>query len=55
MFDEVMEHLDLYLEEPLTKDSFIQVIEKSVDEVVVNHNVGSSICLFPFSQTLPQF
>lgn len=36
VFDEVMEHLDLYLEEPLTKDSFIQVIEKSVDEVVVN-------------------
>ncbi|MFT4525622.1 MAG: AcrR family transcriptional regulator [Bacteroidia bacterium] len=36
VFDEVMEHLDLNLNEPLTKASFIQVIEKSVDEVVKN-------------------
>ncbi len=36
VFDEVMEHMDLNLNEPLTKASFIQVIEKSVDEVVKN-------------------
>jgi AcrR family transcriptional regulator len=36
VFDEVMDQLDLNLGEPLTKDSFIQVIEKSVDEVVKN-------------------
>jgi AcrR family transcriptional regulator len=36
VFDEVMEHMDLNLDEPLTKASFIQVIEKSVDEVVKN-------------------
>jgi AcrR family transcriptional regulator len=36
VFDEVMNQLDLNLGEPLTKDSFIQVIEKSVDEVVKN-------------------
>lgn len=36
VFDDVMEQLDLNLEEPLTKQSFIQVIEKSVDEVVNN-------------------
>ena len=36
VFDEVMEQLDLNLNEPLTKEKFIQVIEKSVDEVVKN-------------------
>jgi AcrR family transcriptional regulator len=36
VFDEVMDQLDLNLGEPLTKDSFIQLIEKSVDEVVKN-------------------
>jgi AcrR family transcriptional regulator len=36
VFDEVMDQLDLNLGEPLTKESFIQVIEKSVDEVVKN-------------------
>ncbi len=36
VFDEVMDQLDLDLGEPLTKDSFIQVIDKSVDEVVKN-------------------
>jgi len=36
VFDDVMEQLDLNLGEPLTKDSFIQIIEKSVDEVVKN-------------------
>ncbi|MDB4655368.1 TetR/AcrR family transcriptional regulator [Flavobacteriales bacterium] len=36
VFDEVMGQLDLNLGERLTKDSFIQVIEKSVDEVVKN-------------------
>jgi len=36
VFDEVMEHMNLNLDEPLTQDSFIQVIEKSVDEVVKN-------------------
>lgn len=36
VFDGVMEHLDLNLDEPLTRESFIQVIEKSVDEVVKN-------------------
>lgn len=36
VFDEVMDQLDLNLGEPLTKETFIQVIEKSVDEVVKN-------------------
>lgn len=36
VFDEVMDHMDLNLNEPLTKASFTQVIEKSVDEVVKN-------------------
>ncbi len=36
VFDDVMAQLDLNLNQPLTKDGFIQVIEKSVDEVVKN-------------------
>ncbi|MGB1318107.1 MAG: hypothetical protein ACPG5W_07860, partial [Flavobacteriales bacterium] len=36
VFDEVMEQLDLNLDKPLDRDGFIQVIEKSVDEVVKN-------------------
>ncbi|MFT4545952.1 MAG: AcrR family transcriptional regulator [Bacteroidia bacterium] len=36
VFDEVMGQLDLNLGEPLTKDRFIQVIDKSIDEVVKN-------------------
>lgn len=36
VFDEVMGQLDLNLGEPLIKETFIQVIEKSVDEVVKN-------------------
>jgi AcrR family transcriptional regulator len=36
VFDDVMEQLELNLDQPLTKDGFIQVIEKSVDEVVKN-------------------
>ncbi len=36
VFDEVMDQLDLDLGEPLTKETFIQVIDKSVDEVVKN-------------------
>jgi AcrR family transcriptional regulator len=36
VFDEVMDQLDLNLNEQLTKACFIQVIEKSVDEVVKN-------------------
>ena len=36
VFDEVMDQLNLNLGEPLTKDRFIQVIEKSIDEVVKN-------------------
>ncbi len=36
VFDEVMIQLDLNLDQPLNKDGFIKVIEKSVDEVVKN-------------------
>jgi AcrR family transcriptional regulator len=36
VFDEVMGQLDLNLGELLTKDRFIQVIDKSIDEVVKN-------------------
>jgi len=36
VFDEVMIQLDLNLDQPLDKDGFIKVIEKSVDEVVKN-------------------
>lgn len=36
VFADVMEQLDVNLGEPLTRDGFIQVIEKSVDEVVKN-------------------
>lgn len=36
VFDEVMDQMDLNLDQPLDKDGFIKVIEKSVDEVVKN-------------------
>lgn len=36
IFDEVMEHMDLTPNKPLTKERFIGVIEKSLDEVVKN-------------------
>ena len=36
VFDEVVVQLDLNLDQPLDKDGFIKVIEKSVDEVVNN-------------------
>ena len=36
VFDEVIEHMDLNPEEPITRESFIRVIEKSIDEVVKN-------------------
>ena len=36
VFDEVMDQMDLNLDQPLDKDGYIKVIEKSVDEVVKN-------------------
>lgn len=36
VFDDVMMQLDVNLNQPLTKEGFVQVIEKSVDEVVKN-------------------
>jgi AcrR family transcriptional regulator len=36
VFNDVMDHIGINWEEPLTREGFIRVIEKSVDEVVKN-------------------